>query len=334
MNQDVSTKPLMWLLTTSRTMMSLREVEKLADFLLGAVLEATKLDRAILFLRSADNHGKIEQHSGHTAQGNSVSDLDIKALNLASRVLKEAVPVVALDVANVDANARRALQEARAKALVCLPLVSQNENVGVLYADNRSSELSEPFEFSQELLAIFADHAATALDNARLFERATNDPLTGLPNTSYFIAQLAKVMREATEQSRAGILLLDLDSFKRVNLAAGAEMGDRALVDIANTLQEILRADGLVARYGSDKFAILLPAEEDTPIGLRLRDVAERARAAIATKNYHGVQLSASIGGVYFPGPVAEAAPDLVALADDILAKARARGAGQVEIAP
>ena len=138
--------------------------------------------------------------------------------------------------------------------------------------------------------------------------------------------------REATPKAAAGVLLLDVDAFKRVNIAAGAEAGDRALIDIALTLQEVTRADGLVARYGSDKFAVLLPPEEGTGIHLRLRDVAERTRAAVATKSFHGVQMSASIGGIAFPGPAVQSAPDLVALADDLLAKARARGPGEVEI--
>jgi GGDEF domain-containing protein len=60
--------------------------------------------------------------------------------------------------------------------------------------------------------------------------------------------------------------------------------------------------------------------------------VAERARAAVATKSYHGVQVSLSIGGVTYPGKPVESAPDLIALADDQLAKARARGPGEVEI--
>ena len=50
-----------------------------------------------------------------------------------------------------------------------------------------------------------------------------------------------------------------------------------------------------------------------------VNDLAERARAAVATKTYHSVQLSASIGGIGFPGPAAQSAPDMVALADDLL---------------
>ena len=57
-----------------------------------------------------------------------------------------------------------------------------------------------------------------------------------------------------------------------------------------------------------------------------------RARAAVSTKTYHGVHMTASIGGVAFPGPSASSAPDLIAIADDVLAKARGRGQGQVEV--
>ena len=124
-----------------------------------------------------------------------------------------------------------------------------------------------------------------------------------------------------------------MDHFKRINNAAGAEVGDKALIDVGETLQDIARADGLVARYGSDKFAILLPPEEDTPIAIRVRDVAERARAAVAAKSYHGISLSASIGGLTYPGKEGiESAPDLIAWADDVLSRARAKGPGGVEI--
>ncbi|MFC1612142.1 diguanylate cyclase domain-containing protein, partial [Myxococcota bacterium] len=254
--------------------------------------------------------------------------------SVAKRVFKERKPVFATDTATQDDLAsRRSVDELNLKMMVCVILSTESEPIGVIYADGKTS-LDKVFtNTNRRTLEMLADHAAAAIENARMFERATNDPLTGLPNNSYFILQLAKVMREASSSSCAGVLLLDVDAFKRVNMAAGAEAGDRALVDIAGTLQDVARADGLVARYGSDKFAILLPPEEGTAIAVRLRDVAERARAAVATKTYHGVQVSVSIGGVHYPGPIVESAPDLIALADDQLAKARARGPGEVEIA-
>lgn len=323
---------LIWLLQISRTMLATRDLDRLLSLITDAFIEAAEADRGFLMLKDRDT-GELTHRVGRTAAGTNVDESESRVSTVTNRVFKEKKPVFATDTAAQDDLAsRRSIDELRLKMMVCVPLFTDNDVLGVIYADGKTS-LDRVFtNTNRRTLEMLADHAGAAIENARMFERATNDPLTGLPNNSYFLLHLAKVMREATAESAAGVLLLDVDAFKRVNLAAGAEAGDRALVDIASTLQDIARADGLVARYGSDKFAILLPAESGTAIGLRLRDVAERCRAAIATKSYHGVQLSVSIGGVSYPGPNIESAPDLVAIADDHLARARARGQGEVEI--
>ena len=260
-------------------------------------------------------------------------DDEEKIADIATRIAKSKKAVIATDHAvDLDLHTRRFIHEAQLEFMVCIPLVPQHETIAVLYGDRRQASTDTTSQGEERVITHLANLAAAALENARMFERASNDPLTGLPNSSHFLLKLATVMREASQESPAGILLLDLDSFKKVNDVAGAEMGDRALTDIAQTLQEVLRADGLVARYGSDKFAILLPADSEIKIALRLYDVAERARASVRTKAYHDVRMSASIGGVSFPGPQIQGAPDIVALADDLLNKARARGQGQVEI--
>jgi diguanylate cyclase (GGDEF)-like protein len=332
MPQESFDERLIWLLQVSRTMLATRDLDRLLALITDAFIEASEADRGFLLLKDRDS-GKLVQRVGRTADGKDITESETRISSVANRVFKEKKPVFATDTAAQDDLAsRRSVDELRLKMMVCVPLAMENDNQGVIYADGKTS-LDKVFtNTNRRALEMLADHAAAAIENARMFERATNDPLTGLPNNSYFIVQLAKAMRECSAELMAGILLLDVDAFKRVNIAAGAEAGDRALVDIANTLQDVARADGLVARYGSDKFAILLPPEQGTPIAVRLRDVAERARAAVATKSYHGVQVSLSIGGVTYPGKPVESAPDLIALADDQLAKARARGPGEVEI--
>lgn len=338
MAQESFDERLIWLLKVSRSMLATRDLDRLLSLVTDAFIEACEADRGFLLLQDRDL-GKLVQRVGRTAAGQDINESETKISSMASRVFREKKPVFATDTATQeDLASRRSIDELRLKMMVCVPLATDNESLGVIYADGRT-QLDKVFtNTNRRTFEMLADHAAAAIENARLFERATNDPLTGLPNNSYFIQQLAKVMREVSASMNAGILLLDVDAFKRVNIAAGAEAGDRALIDIAMTIQEVARADGLVARYGSDKFAVLLPAEEGTPIALRLRDVAERCRAAIATKAYHGVQMSTSIGGMGFPTAErpANALPtnpsDLVAVADNNLAKARSRGQGEVEI--
>lgn len=332
MTKDSSEERLIWLLQISRHMLATRDLARLLSLITDAFIELAEADRGFLVLRDRNTDALVPKIS-HTSTGGDIPPPEPRISSVIHRVVKEQKPVFATDTGSQDEIASsRSASETQLKMTVCVPIATEADVLGALYADGHTS-LDKAFtNTNRRAFEMLADHAAAAIENARMFERATNDPLTGLPNSSYFLMQLSKAMREATDDRQAGVLLLDLDAFKRVNMAAGAEAGDRALSDVAATLQDVLRTDGLVARYGSDKFAILLPPEEGTSISLRLRDVAERARAAVSTKTYHGVKLSASIGGVPFPrGPV-ENPPDLVALADDALAKARAMGTGEVEI--
>lgn len=333
MSNESFDERLVWLLQVSRTMLATRDLDQLLTLITDAFIELTEADRGFLLLRdrgSADLKARV----GRTATGDDITQSDSKISTIARKVASDKKPVFATDTgAQTDLAARRSIHELKLKMMVCVPLISDNDVLGVIYADGRSKIDAVFTNTNQRTFEMLADHAAAAIENARMFERASNDPLTGLPNNSHFLLQVAKVMREASKDECAGILLLDLDSFKRINTIAGAEMGDHALVDIATSLADVLRADGLVARWGSDKFAILLPPEHSR-IAVRLRDVAERARACVGTKTYHGIKMSASIGGVAFPGPDVESAPDLVAIADDALATARGRGEAQVEIAP
>ena len=202
--------------------------------------------------------------------------------------------------------------------------------VGALYADGRRRDGEPP---APELREALATQVAACLQNARLFERATGDLLTGLPNNSAFMYHLGCALEDPAADKQFGVLLLDLDDFKRINAAAGAAAGDAALSDIAGTLHEVLRSDGLLARFGSDKFAVLLPHDAAHPIDVRLRDVAERARAAIRTKRFYQVGLTACIGAVGFGGGGRQRPQDVIARADDALATARRRGDGQLEVA-
>ena len=338
MSQDSFDERLIWLLKVSRSMLATRDLDRLLSLITDAFIEACEAERGFLLLYERDL-GKLVQRVGRTSAQADISENESKISTVANRVFREKKPVFATDTATQeDLASRRSVDELRLKMMVCVPLITETETLGVIYADGKT-QLDKVFtNTNRRTFEMLADHAAAAIENARLFERATNDPLTGLPNNSYFLQELAKTMREVSPTMQAGVLLLDLDTFKRVNQAAGAEAGDRALIDIAMTLQDVAKTDGLVARYGSDKFAFLLPPEEGTPIHLRLRDVAERVRAAIATKTYHGVQMSASIGGIGFPTEKrpATALPntpsDLVAIVDDVLSKTRQRGPGQVEI--
>jgi len=90
---------------------------------------------------------------------------------------------------------------------------------------------------------------------------ASHDALTGLPNRRYFAEwaryALGRVRRDG---DKAAVLFLDLDGFKQVNDEVGHDLGDKALIEVAQRFQRTLRDGDLVARLGGDEFAVLVPA--------------------------------------------------------------------------
>jgi len=331
MSTDSVNERLIWLLNISRSMLATSDIDELLELITESFIELAEADRGFLLLRDRDT-GLLVRRVARLTDGGPVAGADSRISTVAERVVRERKPVFVTDTtSDTDLAKRNSVHDLGLKMMVCVPLMSETDVIGALYADGACA-LDKVFTHTnRSTFEMLADHAAAAIENARMFQNATNDPITGLPNSSFFLLELARYV-QTDDGNPIAVALLDLDHFKRVNTAGGAEAGDKALIDIATTLSEIFRTDGMVARYGSDKFAILLPPDDDIAVGLRLRDVAERARAAIAAKRYSGVDMSVCIGGVTVGIPTKQTAADIVAAADDQLNLARKEGIGRLSI--
>jgi diguanylate cyclase (GGDEF)-like protein len=148
------------------------------------------------------------------------------------------------------------------------------------------------------------------------------DPLTGIGNRRAFDEALPT---EIASARRAGaplaVVVLDVDSFKAINDAAGHAEGDRTLVAVAQALQEGLRASDRPFRWGGDEFSVLLPAtDRDGALGLRARVEGRLARVPCE----HRVELSWGAADLV-PG---DDAASLIARADlDLMAEKAAKQA-------
>jgi diguanylate cyclase (GGDEF)-like protein len=102
-----------------------------------------------------------------------------------------------------------------------------------------------------------------------LEEQATTDALTGLLNRSAFNHAISAALHESHES--VGMLMIDLDDFKRVNDLAGHSSGDAVLVEVAQRMRSIGRSTDVMARLGGDEFAVLVRGQTDpTRLGERI----------------------------------------------------------------
>ncbi len=198
--------------------------------------------------------------------------------------------------------------DARAQSALSLPLRYQNDTVGVLSIESfREQNFSE-----QDVLTLrsLADNFAIAYHNARAYqsaqEQAVTDSLTGLKTHRYFMEALEAEWRRATRTGQTfSVIMVDLDGFKQVNDRRGHLEGDKVLVAVAHLLKPRLRQFNVVARYGGDEFAILMPESKMDQAEV----LAERLRSSLAPDPYlsnNGVTASFGIGSF----PVHGATPE------------------------
>jgi diguanylate cyclase (GGDEF)-like protein len=182
---------------------------------------------------------------------------------------------------------------------------------------------------------VFSDSGSQARTEARLQELerlAMVDALTGIGNRrSLEIALDARAEELRRYGWPYGVLVLDLDKFKRINDRHGHDTGDQVLRMIGATLTHTSRASDTVGRWGGDEFlAVLSNANE-----AGLRAASERIRAMVErstlTTSTGPLSITVSIGGALaMPGMAVE---DLIRLADRRVYTAKATGRNRVSLA-
>ena len=143
-------------------------------------------------------------------------------------------------------------------AYMCLPLIAKGDILGLLHLRTKASVKGEEgrniVPELEEIAIIFAEYLSLSIANITLWEKLADqsirDPLTRLFNRRYMEETMQReILRAARKQTKIGIIMADIDHFKKFNDIHGHKAGDELLVKLAELLKSKIRGSDIACRY-------------------------------------------------------------------------------------
>jgi len=298
------------------------DLEKLSEKALTHIIEYTKSSAGVVLI---DKGGKIEVSASHLIK-NTESLLDMEVVHKAfsnNKQIKFNFPS--------DIKIEAGLLEFYPKAILIEPVSYKNEVLGLVLL--ASTKDYEDTDINQ--LNVYTHGLSLGMHNAiihdKLEQLAVLDSLTKIYNRRFGMERFKEeYSRSVRTNNPLGVLMFDIDYFKKINDTYGHIVGDQVLINFTKIISKNLRKGDVLVRYGGEEFMALLPGSstEGTCI------IAEKIRRIVEENNIrHGnqdIKITVSIGGTSFPENDTETTQELIKIADDHLYSAKALGRNQV----
>jgi diguanylate cyclase (GGDEF)-like protein len=219
-----------------------------------------------------------------------------------------------------------------ARSIASAPLKSKGHVFGFLNLE--SSQSGFYVQRHADRLQAFADQAAVAIENAKLYAEvkqfAITDELTGAYNRRGLFELGKREVERARRYNRSlSAIMVDADKFKSINDTFSHAVGDQVLKILAERFKECIREVDILGRYGGDEFVILLP-ETDLQNSI---PVAERLRRSICDTGFDtttgNITMSISVGVAELSADI-DTFDQLVEKADQAMFNAKASGSNRV----
>ena len=253
---------------------------------------------------------------------------------IAGKVFEDGVPLMVSDIEKDKQLPLKRRPRYKTGSFISLPLVSVEKTIGVLnISDKVSGEVFSGEDLS--LLHSFAAYASIVIERTLYYnlvgllrESSITDPLTGLFNRRYFEERLLEELNRSERYMLPfSLAIIDVDDFKLFNDTEGHLAGDDALKSITGIAKDSLRIIDVIARFGGEEFAVIMPQTEKGEAFA----VAERIRKTIKEelprtwKTFPKEHITVCIGISTFPTD-GKNRSDLIRNADKALSGAKVQG--------
>jgi diguanylate cyclase (GGDEF)-like protein len=196
---------------------------------------------------------------------------------------------------------------------------------GLIHALDRHKKLSPELELLGEALR------RIWIDTKQLATQANTDGLTNVLNRRGFFQVVRPFLHLAKRNNHhVGVMMIDIDHFKRINDIYGHQMGDQVLRSVARVIKSALRASDVLGRYGGEEFIVFMPLTD--PSGLV--SFGERIRQAVEREEQEDITVTISIGVShgFISDEVNRDLNELIGKADRLMYKAKAGGRNKVVV--
>jgi len=221
---------------------------------------------------------------------------------------------------------------------LCIPLTAQGETAGLLHMQTADKVDASVIDRVKYVAVSIGDNISLALANIKLREtlrhQVIHDPLTGLFNRRYmgetFKREIARLRRK---KAPLGVIMMDLDHFKRFNDTYGHEAGDSLLESLGKFLEHQIRQEDIPCRYGGEEFVLILPGASLDVTQKRAEEIRQGvSQLQVSHRGKVLEMITLSLGVAIFPEHGANE-DDLLRAADNAMYQAKAAGRNRVVVA-
>jgi diguanylate cyclase (GGDEF)-like protein len=319
--------------TATSRLIPVKEPDMLYETILDMSIYLTEAEKGSLMLVS-DDTAYLTIKAAKGINRRLLTDIRIRAgEGIAGWVFREGVPLVMEDIEKNEWGFPKR-HKYRTSSFISVPLKLDEKTIGVLnISDKISGEVFSAEDMA--LISSFAAYATIALERSTYYilaghlkELSVTDSLTGLFNRRYFEERFFEELNRSDRHNLSfSLAMIDIDDFKIFNDSEGHLAGDEILKSIANISKDCLRISDVIARFGGEEFAVIMPQTEKEEAIL----VSERIRKSIKEQIpstwsvFPKKAITVSIGVATFPYDGKER-KELIRNADKALYMAKMEG--------
>ncbi|OGM08398.1 MAG: hypothetical protein A2008_07610 [Candidatus Wallbacteria bacterium GWC2_49_35] len=328
------------LYSISKNISELINLDKILKDVLDEAIKTIGTERGSLMLIDEDEQ-KLEVKVAAGIEG----PVEHKVLipigeGIAGKVFSDGVPMVSNDIARderfknfAEFGNKEGAGVSAVRNILCVPLlISEKKTIGVINIVNKTDNSIFSHD-DVKLMETIAHHAATLIENSKLYKLATVDGMTSLYVHRYFQVRFKEEFSRALRYNKnISALMTDIDHFKKFNDTYGHQCGDMVLSHVARIVRETIRNIDIAARYGGEEFAVALPetdAEGAYKLAERIRKNVEESACCTPKGD---LKVTISLGVACNCNTKSPTHLALIACADSALYKSKEGGRNRVTV--